>query len=41
MLAVGVAWIILYENRGVIIGVTDILSIALGYSYPNKIKSAS
>lgn len=41
MLAVGIGWIVLYENMGVGIGVIAILSIALGYIYLNKIKSTT
>lgn len=41
MLAVGIGWIVLYENMGVMIGVIAILSIALGYIYLNKIKTAT
>lgn len=40
MVAVGVGWITLYENMGVIIGAIAILSIALAYVYLNKIKSS-
>ena len=40
MLAVGVLWIALYEKVGIVIGVISVLSIALGYVYLNKIKSA-
>ena len=39
MLAVGIGWIVLYENMGIVIGVIVVLSITLGYVYLNKIKS--
>ena len=39
MLTIGIAWIVLYENMGVIMTVIAVLAIALGYVYLNKIKS--
>ncbi len=39
MLTIGIGWIVLYENMGVIMTVITVLAIALGYVYLNKIKS--
>ena len=40
MLAIGIGWIVIYENMGIVIGVISMLSIALGFVYLNKIKSS-
>ncbi len=40
MLAIGIGLVVIYENMGIVIGVISVLSIALGYVYLNKIKSA-
>lgn len=40
MLAIGTSWIVFYEKMGLVIGAIAVLSIALGYVYLNKIKSA-